>query len=292
MGTLAYERARPSAVTLPPALPGTSMNTRSVCFALTLLLPSSAYAIQGDQAVRHAPGQRAQRVAHPATQRALTESPAFTAFRARHPGAWEVLWDEAQRTPLRLYGEGWAIDDAALASDDTAWTVGAAVLTDLKDLLGADAAASLEPATIDRRMGITSLVYRRSLHDLDVVDARVALRFKAGRFVLAQLESFPGLTAPDAPTSPASHARQLALELLGPTAAVVVEPQLVVYPRVARSSVTGHLAWRLQVRDEAAPSQLRAEIEAAATDPPSVFVGGGTAAAGLVKPAARRGVCE
>ncbi len=219
----------------------------------TLLLCAPALAVQGGGPVRHAPGTRAQPVAHAWAQARLDQQPAWRSFQEAHGEGWVALWDEATGTPTRFWGPGWPVDGQALADDEAAWQVGWEVLRDAGNLLGDVELEDLAPRALDRRAGITTLTFERTWRGLPVEGARVSLRFKAGRFVMGGLSTMPGIAVPTAAQVDPGQAEHAALDELGwsPEASdFVTAPRLVVLPLLGErmGEADYRLAWRLEAR--------------------------------------------
>ena len=231
----------------------------------TSLMATSAFAVTGDAPVRWAPGTRGEPITQPAVQQRLNASPAWLDFTDRR-GDWTARWDEATRVPSQLWGQGVDVDSAALADDVGAWDLGYTLLAEDAGLHGVDL-ADLQPLVIDRDAGMTVITFARTHFGLPVVDARVSLRFKQGRFVMAQYDSMPGVTeqvpaiAPQQSQADALQAATVALgwaleetEYLG--------ADLVVLPLLAADSVTYRLAWQLDLRSRVAPSHKLVWVDA------------------------------
>ena len=92
----------------------------SYLLVLSLLSATSAFAIEGSDPVSWTLDARQNRVAHPAVQSRLDQQPAWQDFLARHGDRWIAEWDEATRTPVRFYGEGWDVDASMLAGIEQA----------------------------------------------------------------------------------------------------------------------------------------------------------------------------
>ncbi len=234
----------------------------------SLLIPAVAGAIEGDEPARYAPGTRAERVAHPAIQERLDQAPVWQEFLDRRGGVWTAQWDEATRTPVRFWGTGWDVGAATLADDSSAMQAAWQILSDESDLLGDVDLADVRDGIVDRRNGITTVTFVRTWAGLPVEDARVSLRFKHGRFVMGQFESFPGIGA-QLPAAPGPGigkvaARAAALEHLGWDAAKasIIDDRLVVLPLASAQDVTYRIAWRVEVRSQAAPSHRLVYVDA------------------------------
>jgi len=233
-----------------------------------LLAPTSAHAVRGSDAYQSIPLTRTHRIASPQVQKRLSAGEPWQDFLARRGGTWRVSWDEATRTPVRLSGTGWDVPDKLLRDDKQAWRIGNAILSEEIALLGGRDAISLSdlsPWTLDRSAGITTLTYRRSWHGLPVLDARVSLRFKAGRFVMAQFESMPGINTAHVARHQADTALGTALVAMGWSRAdtqVAAPPELVVLPLLGQQSRSYRLAWRLSLRADQLPSSRKVFVDA------------------------------
>lgn len=228
---------------------------------LSLLLPASASAVQGGAyRVLGAEDARGARVSHPEVQARLAETATWTAFVELHGDGWRARWDEATGAAIRVWGPGWAIDDGALADNVTAWPLAEDILFRRGLPLGLPAEGSLRRGLIDRSDGVTTVTWRRVHAGLEVVDARVSLRFKAGRFVMAQLDSMPGITVGSTPTQSADEAILQALAAVESPARPQGSPTLVVLPLPRAMDVTYRLAWRVIV--EAPGSRRHVYVDA------------------------------
>ncbi len=213
---------------------------------LATLLPASAAAVQGGPYRVHGPDDvRAIRISHPELQARFAVSERWRAFTALHGDGWRARWDEATGAAVQVWGAGWDVDAAALEQDGTAWTLGEAILFDEALPLGVGP-DGLRRWTVDRSDGVTTVTWRRVHRGLDVVDARVSLRFKHGRFVVAQLDSMPGVALDPTPARDADQAVLDALrdhEGARPGGAAT----LVVLPLPRATDVSYRLAWRVAI---------------------------------------------
>jgi MYXO-CTERM domain-containing protein len=223
---------------------------------IALLLPASAAALQGDAPTRYAPNTREVRLVHPATQARLDASPAWQRFLDEHGFRWRVTWDEQSLTPHSILGEGWWIDEAALADDGGAFGVAWQILSAHLDLLGPGVGAQdLDEGLVDRRGGITTVTFIQHHKGVAVEEARISLRFKAGRFVMASLRSMPGIRIATVPGLGSAAAVDLAIAQLGwpaTEARLLGEPELVVLPRPGSlfGQIDYRLAWRVELRED------------------------------------------
>jgi len=211
------------------------------------------------------PGERAERIAT-AAQVELAQGAAWQDFLARHGGEWQALWDEATGTPTRFWGTGWDVDPAALATDEGVFRLGKSILAQEADLHGVPL-SDLTPLVVDRRQGITTVSYARTWNGLPVVDSRVSLRFKHGRFVMGQFESMPSIEATLRVSEPAvdsKAATDLALAEMGWTQSTTDHrgAELVVLPIAMQSSVQYRLAWQLELAATAFPSRRFTYVDA------------------------------
>ena len=225
-----------------------------------------AHAVDAHGEHRWAPGTRAESVAHPATQQRLNRSAAWQDFEARH-GSWTALWDEATRQPARFWGAGWDVDASVLADDDALLDYGLQVLESEAELLRVDI-ADIAPLAVSRAGGITTATYTQSFGGVPVFGARISLSFKAGRFVVGQFESMPGIAAQLKSVTPAlSEAAGVKAALRGlrwgPQDAEVQSAELVVAPLLSELDATYHLAWKVDVRALHMPSHRVALVDAA-----------------------------
>ena len=231
---------------------------------IATLLSTPALAIDGGEAALLAPNQRAHRIAQPAVQDRLDQSPAWQGFLDRHGSAWTAWWDEATRTPARFWGEGWDVDTKALATDDGAFAVALEILAAEQELMGISP-ADLTPLVVDRKQGITTVSFAQSFRRLPVEDARISLRFKHGRFVMGQLESMPGIDL--RVIEPAIDSTQATATALSDMEwkAVETRPEgatLLVLPIASQQSVDYRLAWKLELRSLAFPSHRHVYVDA------------------------------
>lgn len=241
---------------------------RSVLLGATaaLLTASSAMAAVGQvEPDRLYPDERAERIAT-AAQAQLDLSPAWQDFLARHGGEWQALWDEATGTPTRFWGTGWDVDPAALASDEAVFRLGTSILAQEADLHGVPL-ADLTPLVVDRRQGITTVSYARTWRGLPVVNSRVSLRFKHGRFVMGQFESMPSIDDTlrvHEPALDSKDATDRALAEMGWSQATTEHrgAELVVLPIATASSVQYRLAWQLELAATTFPSRRFTYVDA------------------------------
>jgi len=246
------------------------MRLRWPTLALTvgLLAPGSASAVQGSTPYQSIPQTRTHRIAVPQMQKRLSNGERWQDFLARRGGTWRVSWDEATGTPVRFSGTGWHVGAEQLADDSQAWAIGAAILAEEHALLGgpeAIALSDLKPWALDRSAGITTITYRRTWRELAVLDALVSLRFKAGRFVMAQFESMPGVEVPHTPRITAEHAQDTATEAMGWKTGdfeAAARPELLVLPLLGRHTRSYRLAWALSLRADSLPSHRKALVDA------------------------------
>jgi len=220
--------------------------------AVTVLTLSAApaYALVGEPEQTFAEGERQHRFARDVVQNRLDQTVAWQDFLTRR-GDWTAMWDEATRTPARFWGEGWAVGD--LSTDAAAFAEAWTIVAQESELLGLTL-AELTEGVVDRQAGITTVSFFQRFGDLAVEHSRISLRFKAGRFVMGQFESMPGIGATidaRAAALDADKARANALAELGWAWEYVTEksaPELVVYPVLREQSVDYRLAWRTDLR--------------------------------------------
>jgi len=234
---------------------------------VTLASPCTALAVQGTSAYQHMEQTRAQRVASPEIQARLSQSPQFQDFLGRRGGSWRVIWDEATSTPVRLSGTGWAVPPERLSDDKDVWLLGKEILDEEALLLGGDGISpdDLERWSLDRSDGITTLTWRRHWRGLTVVDARISLRFKANRFVMAQFESMPGIAISANERLSAPQAEIIASKEMGWKVGSYQERQpaeLVVLPLLQERSVDYRLAWSLRLQAKDFPSSRHVFVDA------------------------------
>ena len=243
------------------------MRLIAALFIIASCCPATALAIQGSASYHHIDQTRSHRIASADVQRRLSQTPTYQEFLTRRGGSWRVLWDEATGTPVRLSGSGWAVPPARLANDQDVWALGAEILADERHLLGGEGISlhDLEPWTLDRSEGITTLTWRRLWKGLRVIDARISLRFKADRFVMAQFESMPGINLSVSTAVSAQQALATAARAMHWPVTSFEEPnspELVVLPLLREQSVQYRLAWSLQLRAPALPSTRQVFIDA------------------------------
>ena len=239
----------------------------SAAFALlsASLLATPALAVTGGGAVRWAPGTRGEPIVQPAVQQRLDAGTAWQDFVQRR-GAWTARWDGATRVPSQLWGQGVAVDAAALADDVGAWNLGFDLLAEDAALHGVEL-GDLQPWAVNREAGMTVLTFARTHEGLAVVDARVSLRFKQGRFVMAQYDSMPGVAAQVPTVIPQiaqADAVQAAVQQLGWAWEETehLGAELVVLPLLSSDAVTYRLAWQLDLRSTTSPSHKLAWVDA------------------------------
>jgi hypothetical protein len=230
----------------------------------TFLAPA-AYAVTGDAPVQWAPGTRGEPIAHADVQERLNRAPAWQDHLQRR-GDWTARWDEATRVPAQMWGQGVAIDADALADDVGAWDVGYALLAEDTALHGVDL-ADLQPLIINRDAGMTVVTFQRTHMGLPVVDARVSLRFKQGRFVMAQYDSMPGVAdhvrtatsqlSPDEAIKAATSALGWAIE-----ETEYLGSELIILPRLTSTDATYRLAWQVDLRSTVRPTHKIAYVDA------------------------------
>jgi len=228
----------------------------------SFLMPATVLAVQGEQPYRHAPDQRAARVAHAAVQAQLDGHPAWQDFLARHGQRWDARWDEATGQAVRIWGEGWAVDADALTDDDAARQLGWQVLTQEAELLGISL-QDLVPGVVAQVGGTTAVTFTQTYASLPVVDSRISLRFKAGRFVVGQFESFPGIALDVRPVVAADDAAKAATDALGWPSGEAGEATLVVLPLATAKSVDYRLAWQVDVTKITGPGHRTVWVDAA-----------------------------
>jgi hypothetical protein len=239
----------------------------TLALTVGLLAPGSASAVQGNTPYQSIPQTRTHRIAVPAVQKRLSSSDRWQDFLERRGGTWRVSWDEATGTPVRFSGTGWHVGAEQLAKDSRAWAIGDAILAEEHALLGGKeiALSDLKPWVVDRSAGITTITYRRTWQGLPVLGARVSLRFKAGRFVMAQFESMPGVGVPRTARVSAQLAQATAVEAMGWKAGdyeVAAAPELVVLPLLGRQNRSYRLTWSLSLWADSFPSHRKALVDA------------------------------
>jgi len=227
--------------------------TFATSFAL-ILTASPAMAVQGDGPVRSITGERAQRIESPIMQRAWARQQAWREFTVRRGGQWTAQFDDITGTPVRFYGTGWDVDDSALSTDDGAFAIARTILAEERGLLGRDVRiADLERGVVDRTAGITTVTFQQTWNGLRVDETRLSLRFKAGRFVMGQVETLPvfdGVATSEQITS--AQALSAAQAALGwERIDRVYATDLVVLPIRGESALTAKLAWRFDIASEA-----------------------------------------
>ncbi|HCP47544.1 MAG TPA: hypothetical protein DIU15_16000 [Deltaproteobacteria bacterium] len=232
-----------------------------------VLASGSAHAIQGTTPYEYIPHSEPGAGANPAVQARLTSSPAWQDFLAKHEGPWTVRWDEATATPARFYGRGWPVNPDTLSNDESAFRLAQNILHELHPLLGGGSLplSNLQPEVVDRRAGITTVAFAQSWRGVPVEDARISLRFKAGRFVMGQLEALPGIDLPRQPAVDQETALLSGLDAMGWTSAEVevdASDGLRVFPIRRTSSVDHRLTWRFVIRSKTHPSYRTLWVDA------------------------------
>jgi MYXO-CTERM domain-containing protein len=226
-----------------------------------------ADAVQGDLPYSQVPGARAERISHPAAQARLDLQPAWQDFLKAHGPNWNAIWDEATRRPVRFWGEGWDAPPSVDADEESLWKWSEAFLANHTGLLGDGVATdTLRRSTIDRRAGITTVTFTQSYSGLEVFGSRISLRFKAGRFVVGQIESLPGIRIGTSPQITPADARARALARLSwktERSSFESPPELLIFPVLGEASVRYHLAWRVDVRALDFPANRSVFIDAA-----------------------------
>ncbi len=235
--------------------------------AFTIAASADSHAIRGDGGYHHMDQARQHRVHDAGVQQRLTRSPAFQDFLQRRGGQWQALWDEVTHTPAQLLGSGWPVDPARLSDDKEVWQLGREILVSEHQLLGGRDISldDLSPWVLDRSRGITTLTFKRLWHGLEVIDARVSLRFKADRFLMAQFESMPGISMNTSPGITPAAALKVALQNLDPNQEanfLADKGELVVLPLFGSGARTYRLAWRFQLRGQAKVSSPEVYIDA------------------------------
>ena len=219
--------------------------------ALTLLFAAPpAVALQGDEAVRSVRGERAERLQSPQKQRAWSRQAGWVDFQSRRGGQWTARWDEATGTPVRFYGSGWDVDVLALQSDAGAFRVAEQILAEEAALLGRDVhPGDLERLAVDRTDGITTVTFQQHWLGIRVDETRLSLRFKAGRFVMGQVETAPMLAGvPTSPRIEKTSALQAAVAGLGwSDVDMVYSTELVILPVRGETGMDALLAWRFDL---------------------------------------------
>jgi len=233
---------------------------------IATLTSTSALAVVGGEADRLAPDQREYRIATDAIQERLAQQPAWQGFLDRHGPDWTALFDEATRTPVRFWGSGWDVNAAKLATDEGAFAIAMDILAAERQLLGDVSLSDLAPLPVDRKQGITTVSFTRTWNRLPAEDARVSLRFKAGRFVMGQLESMPGIDLrvlePSIDSAQATADALAEMEWAASESLAVEPPNMIVYPIASAQSVEYRLAWKLELRSSAFPSHRLVYMDA------------------------------
>ena len=168
------------------------------------------------------------------------ESQAWMDFSLTHPG-WQVRWNEATGTPLRMYGRG--LNYGPLTTRPQAEMAARSFLDEAEDLLQVSP-LDLQLVTNETRGPLHFVTFQRQVRGIPVEGALVELFFKYGNLVMVGLDSHPG--ASDTATTPrlgAAQALQAAREGLGE--ARVVDPgQLVILPLMGTEGLSYNLAWK------------------------------------------------
>ena len=240
--------------------------TLAVPTALALLLGATpALAVHGDQSVRSIQGERANRLESPQKQRAWARQAGWLDFQERRGGQWTARWDDETGTPVRFYGTGWDVDAAALRDDVGAFEVAEKILAEEAALLGRDVhPGDLERLVVDRTDGITTVTFQQHWLGIRVDETRLSLRFKAGRFVMGQIETAPVLAGvPTTPQVTRADALQAAIAGLGwDSADRVYSSELVILPIHGETQLDARLAWRFDLTSAAERSHPIAWVDA------------------------------
>jgi MYXO-CTERM domain-containing protein len=240
--------------------------TLSLAALFSLALASTAAAIQGHLPYEWVPNSRGERVTHAAHQARLNQQPEWQDFLATHGPLWTAVWDEATHRPTRFWGEGIEAP-VSLGADDTAlWTWTEDFFHAHPGLLGDGVSIeTLQRAVIDRQASITTVSFTQQHQGIPVLGSRLSLRFKAGRMVMGQVESFPGIRTGVHPSISSEKAAELATEFLHwneKEARLKGQPRLIIFPLVGETSVTYHLAWEVSIDAQHIPSRRSAYIDA------------------------------
>lgn len=243
---------------------------RCVAPLLVLLLitasASTAIALQGEFPSKVVPGERGERITDPATQARLNAGPAWQEFLGSAGPSWRAQWDQATKTPTRFWGAGIAAPPALTQIDSDLWAWSERFLQDQGGLLGDGVQLDdLRRQTIDRRAGITTVSFVQDHRGLPVRGGRVSLRFKAGRFVVGQIETIPGIRVETSPQVSPAAAQRTALDALDWTEAssrFERAPELLIFPILSEAQVRHHLAWEVRLTSNVFPADRSVFIDA------------------------------
>ena len=243
---------------------------RCVAPLLALLLvtasAATATAYQAELPSKVVPGDRGERVTDPATQARLNAGPAWQDFLASYGPSWRAQWDQATKRPIRFWGEGIEAAPVLAQGDSALWTWSEDFLREQSGLIGDGVTLSdLQRETIDRRAGITTVSFVQAHRGLRVQGGRVSLRFKAGRFVVGQIETIPGIrleTSPEVSTRSAHRAALTALGWTEGTSRSDKDPELLIFPILSQTQVRHHLAWEVRLASRSFPADRSVFIDA------------------------------
>ena len=233
---------------------------------LSLAFATPSLAVQGDLPYKMVPGARAERITHPAVQARLDQQAPWQDFLSSHGPRWTAVWDEATQRPTRFWGEGINAPISLTEDDSGIWQWSEALLAANTGLLGEGVSTmSLERLTLDRRAGVTTVTFTQRHRGLAVYGSLISLRFKAGRFLMGQIESLPGIRIETTPQVAATTAQRKALEALDwseDQSEIDREATLLVFPVIGASSLRYHLAWKVDVRALKFPADRSVFVDA------------------------------
>jgi hypothetical protein len=233
---------------------------------LTLISVSPASALQSEFPSREVPGDRGERVAQAAAQTRLNAQPEWQEFLANYGPSWKALWDEATKRPVRFWGAGIETPSALSGDDHILWAWSEAFLANQSGLLGDGVSLpDLQRQVVDRRGGITTVSFVQTYQELPVFGSRVSLRFKAGRFVVGQIETIPGIrlsTTPQITPKSAQASALTALKWTEERSGFKSDPSLLIFPVLGEETLHHHLAWKVDVAAVGFPSNRSVFIDA------------------------------
>lgn len=244
---------------------------RLVTLILSGVLPAAAVAAPvaqgpswGSESLLLRPAHRVLRLDTAAGQLHASRQPGWQAFLLQHGPGWRARWDERTGAPIRLWGPGWDVDARLLADDAGARTLARQTLDRLSAVLPVPVRA-LVATTVDRTAGITTVVFEQHHRGLPVDGSRVSIRFKAGRFVMAELDAAPvPATLPVVPQFGGDEATRAALAAFPSPApaTLVVEPPHLVVAHLVAGAPDPRLAYRVRLRALDRPSDRTLWIDA------------------------------
>lgn len=230
--------------------------------ALTLAAgPATAFAPGGQPVHEGGEPQRLYPI-HPAVQAELDRSPLWQAFLTAEGPDWEVVWDEATRTPRRIRGPGHPIpaDDArAVTAALLAW------LAPHADLLGFEPGA-LRVRSVERaeRLDTWYVDFDALRDDLTTWRGGISARVKAGRIVDLDVSTYPTQPIVGAFVLDAHAARRAAIAR-GPAPSAAHEPLSAdrrLLPRETPDGIVLQRTWEVRTRTVDPPGRWVSFVDA------------------------------